>query len=329
MPANLTPQYLAAEERYRLAKAPEEKLRALKEMLALIPKHKGTEKLQADIKRRISRLQDETKRARSHRHTTPAWVIERVGAGQVPLVGPPNCGKSSLLAALTRAEPRVADYPFTTVGPLPGMMPFEDIQVQLVDTPPLTAEHWIEWMPDLLRRADACVLMTDLSLEDPWSPLAAILSMLEERGVLLGAGAPEDAFIDVRLPTLLVANKRDAPGAEQRRDRLCAAAGKRFPTHAISVLHRDGLETLRRRIFETLRVVRVYPKPPGRPPETSEPFVLTAGSTVLALAERIHRDVARKFRYARVWGRSGVFAGQRVGPDHRLEDGDLVEIHAA
>ncbi|MBI4512550.1 MAG: TGS domain-containing protein [Gemmatimonadetes bacterium] len=328
MPANLTPQYLAAEERYRLAKTPEEKLRALKEMLALIPKHKGTEKLQADIKRRISRLQDESRRARSGSHKAPAWVIERVGAGQVPIVGPPNCGKSSLLAALTRAEPRIADYPFTTANPLPGMMPFEDIQVQLVDTPPLAREHWVEWMPDLLRRADACVLMTDLSAPDPWAPLEAILPMLEERGVLLGAGSSE-ALIDVQLPTLLVANKRDLPGSLERWQHLVAQVGGRAAVEAISVARRDGLERLKRGIFETLQVVRVYPKPPGKPPEKSEPFVLPAGSTVLTLAERIHKEIARKLRYARVWGRSGVFDGQRVGPDHGLQDGDLVEIHAA
>ncbi|MBI4541109.1 MAG: TGS domain-containing protein [Gemmatimonadetes bacterium] len=327
MPANLTPQYLAAEERYRAARKPEEKLRTLREMLAVIPKHKGTEKLQAEIKRRIARLQEESQRKRSAGGPTPAWVIERMGAGQVPVLGPPNCGKSSLLAALTRAEPRIADYPFTTAAPLPGMMPFKDAQVQLVDTPPVTREHWVEWIPELLRRADACVLMTDLSLDDPWEPVSAILTMLEARGVLVGEASSEE-FIDVRLPALLVANKADLAAGESRLADLRRQAGGRFSVEVVSVLRHEGLERLKRSIFETLGVMRVYAKPPGKRADRSEPFVLPVGSTVLILAERIHKDLAQKFRYARVWGRSGEFAGQRVGPEHRLVDGDLVEVHA-
>ncbi|MBI4520980.1 MAG: TGS domain-containing protein [Gemmatimonadetes bacterium] len=327
MPANLTPQYRAAEERYRAAPTAAAKLEALREMLAVIPKHKGSEKLQADIKRRIARLQDESQRKRPAGGPTPAWVIERMGAGQVPIIGPPNCGKSSLVAALTRAEPRIADYPFTTTQPVPGMMAFEDAQVQLVDTPPVTREHWVEWIPDLLRRADACVLMTDLSLVDPWEPMTDILDMLEGRGVLLGEASSE-ALIDIQIRTLLVANKSDAAEAEAKLEVVQRMAGDRFPVESISVLHHAGLEALRRSIFATLHVVRVYAKPPGKRSDRRDPFVLPAGSTVLNLAEHIHKEVAQKFRFARLWGRSGVFDGQRVGPEHVVEDGDLVEVHA-
>lgn len=329
MPANLPPQYHAAEQRYRTATAPEDKIRALREMLALMPKHKGTEKLQADIKRRISQLQAESRRGPAGARSSPAWVIEKVGAGQVPIVGPPNCGKSSLLRAVTRAEPKVADYPFTTVAPMPGMMPFENIQIQLVDTPPLTPEHWVEWMPELLRRADGCVLVTDLSLPDPWDPVPPIVERLRERGVRIGhADADELGTFEVAVPTLLVANKRDAPGTAPRWEAVRAQAEGRWGVEAVSALRGDGLDALRRRIFNTLRVVRVYAKPPGKPADRAEPFVLSAGSTVRRLAERIHKDVARSFRYARLWGRSGKFDGQRVGDDHTLEDGDVVEIHA-
>ncbi len=329
MPANLPPQYHAAEERYRTATAPEEKIRALREMLAVMPKHKGTEKLQADIKRRISQLQTQAKRGPAGARQAPAWVIERVGAGQVPVVGPPNAGKSSLVSALTAAEPKVAEYPFTTVAPLPGMMAYEDIQIQLIDTPPLTPEHWVDWMPELVRRADACVFVLDLSVPDPWAPLPTILERLADRGVVLGAAQDlELGTFDLAVPTLLVANKGDAPGAEARWEAVATKAEGRFPAERVSALHGDSLERLRRRIYETLAVLRVYAKPPGKPADKSAPFVLPRDSRVRDLAERIHKDVARSFRYARLWGRSGKFEGQRVGDDHTLEDGDVVEIHA-
>lgn len=329
MPANLPPQYHAAEERYRAATDPEEKMRALREMLAVMPKHKGTEKLQADIKRRISQLQAESKRGPAGARQAPAWVIEKVGAGQVPLVGPPNAGKSSLVAALTRAEPRVADYPFTTVVPLPGMMPYENVQIQLIDSPPLAPEHWIEWMPDLLRRADACVLVADLAQPDPWAPLEGILERLRERGVLLDpTRAGERGPFDVAPSSVLVANKVDLPGAEPRGRAVRERAEGRWPAFIVSARRGQGLEALKRGIFDALRVVRVYTKPPGKPADSKEPFVLPAGATVRELAERIHKDVARGFQYARLWGVSGRFDGQRVGEDHVLEDGDAVEIHA-
>lgn len=330
MPANLPPQYHAAELRYRAAIDPEEKVRALREMLAVMPKHKGTEKLQADIKRRISQLQADSKRGSTVARQTPPWVIEKVGAGQVPLIGPPNSGKSSLVAALTRAEPKVADYPFTTTAPLPGMMPFENVQIQLVDTPPLTPEHWIEWMPDLLRRADAVACVADLAQPDPWAPFESILQRLRERGVLLDP-LPEDepGAFDVSLPSVVVGQKRDAPTADAGWSALRAGARDRWPLVAVSALHGDGLEELKRRLFEALHVVRVYAKPPGKPADTRAPFVLPAGSTVRDLAARIHKDVARGFQYARLWGASGKFDGQRVGDDHVLDDGDAVEIHSA
>ena len=328
MPANLPPQYHAAEARYRAASTPEEKIQALREMLAVMPKHKGTEKMQADIRRRISQLQAESKRARATARGAPPWIVEKVGIGQVPVVGPPNAGKSSLVAALTRAEPRIADYPFTTTAPCPGMMEFENVQVQLVDTPPLGPGHWVDWMPDLLRRADACLLLLDLAVPEPWAAVAPIRAGFRERGVWLGPPGPDDepGPFDVVVPVLVVANKADAPGAAERWAAWPANADR--PALAVSARRGDGLDALRRRVFETLNVVRVYPKPPGKPPDRSEPFVLPAGSTVRALAERIHKEVARGFRYARVWGGSGKFEGQRVGEDHVLADGDVVEIHA-
>src|SRR5512137_1545115 len=140
MPANLTPEYEKAELRYKQATSDEERLAGLQAMLSAIPKHKGTEKMQADLKRRISQLRREEQQT-GHSKGPDPFHIPRSGAGQVALIGAPNCGKSSLLAATTHAAARVADYPFTTVLPQPGMWHQDDVQIELVDTPPLTEDH--------------------------------------------------------------------------------------------------------------------------------------------------------------------------------------------
>ena len=147
MPANLTPQYLEAERRFRQATSPDEQLEALEAMMATIPKHKGTEHMRADIRRRMAKVRTEAARSKKAAAKGPTWHhVPREGAGQIALVGAPNAGKSRLLAALTNANPVVAPYPFSTRTPLPGMVPFEDINIQLVDLPPIapeTAEPWL------------------------------------------------------------------------------------------------------------------------------------------------------------------------------------------
>jgi len=139
MPANLTPDYLAAERDYKQAATPAERIAALERMLATVPKHKGTEKIQADLKRRLSQARKESTK-KGAAHSVPFYLVEKEGAGQVVLLGPPNAGKSQLVAALTHAHPEVADYPFTTRLPTPGMMSYQNVQIQLIDLPPLSEE---------------------------------------------------------------------------------------------------------------------------------------------------------------------------------------------
>lgn len=328
MPANLTPDYREAEKRYRQANAPEEKLEALRDMLATIPKHKGTEKLQGDIKRRIAQLREEGKRGPTAARQQPQWVIEKVGAGQVPVIGPPNAGKSALVARLTSAEVRVADYPFSTQSPTPAMMTFEDIQIQLIDTPPYSREFGVDWIPELVRRADACVLVADLDEEDPTDELDYILETFADRDLRLTAAVPDEREgFEIYVPALLTANKLDRPGARDRLQYLERRYGDRLPVHAVSARDGTGLESFKRRLFEVMQIMRVFTKAPGKEPDLSAPFILARDSTVQDLAGKIHKDFLRTLRYARLWGSSGKFEGQRVGEDHVLEDGDVVELH--
>jgi len=323
MPANLTPQYRAAEAKFKGARAIEERRAALEEMLATIPKHKGTEKMRAELKRRVARLrQEEESHTAKHGHVVK---VEPEGAAQIVLLGPPNCGKSSLLAVLTHAEPAIAEYPFTTTRPQPGMMPFEDVQIQLVDLPPISNEHMDPWMPNLVRGADAALLLVDPTstavpedVEEVRERLAAV------RISLVGEFPDEVDDRDTPLETLMVVTKADRAREDdlQVLEEFYAAS---FPMHRISVATHHGLEPLKVAIWRHLGLIRVYAKPPGKPVDRHDPFVLPLTFTVHDLAERIHRELAETLVFARVWG--GKLDGQRVARDFELRDRDVVELH--
>ena len=340
MPANLTPEYRAAEAAFRKARDPRERLERLREMLRVVPKHKGTDHLQGDIKRRIKELSEELERPRKGgAHGGPALVLHPEGAAQIALLGPPNAGKSSLHARLTGSGARAAPYPFTTQYPEPGMMSHEDISFQLVDLPALSPEHPVPWLANTLQTADAGLLVVDLSDPDCVEQVEAVHAVLGERGVTLTgrwepaadfpreAGEGDDDPFALRLPALLVANKADRlANAEAELRAFLELAGLRYPALAVSASTGWGLGGIGPWLFGHLDIVRAYTKAPGRPPERARPFILRRGQTVADVARLVHKDLARSLRYARVWGRSG-FDGQQVGRDHQVADGDVVELH--
>ncbi|NLN06077.1 MAG: TGS domain-containing protein [Firmicutes bacterium] len=317
MPANLTPQYHAAEARYKKAGTPEEKLEALQEMLATIPKHKGTEKLQADIKRRLSQLREEAQQRKKQKGGYNPFHVEKQGAGQVVLTGFPNTGKSALVATLTRAKVKVADFPFTTTIPASGMMPYEDILIQLVDTPPLTADDLPPGLAGTLRNADLLLLCIDLSAADCLEQLETTINLLEERGII-----DTEEENPVAVPYLVLGMKADLP---QAADNLEILRELRPDLEILPVSVNDNLALLRGKIFLALNVIRVYGKAPGRKADLERPFILKKGSTVLDLAYQIHRDFPRKLKSALVWG-SARFEGQAVSKDYMLQDKDIVEL---
>ena len=325
MSANLTPDYLEAERRFKSAKTTEEKVGAIEEMMATIPRHKGTEKMQADLKRRLSKLRAE----QSRRPASRIDVIHRVekeGAGQVVMVGPPNSGKSLLVRRLTHAMPEVADYPFTTRMPLPGMMPFEDVQVQLVDLPPVHPDFPESWLYQIIRNADAALLVVDLSDPDLLEDLETTLGQVANAKVQLDqAGLPNTPGW-LRKRTLLVANKIDSSGVPEDFEILRDLYGARFVLTRVSAETGEGLEPFRQAVFELLEVIRVYTKAPGKKLERTAPYILKRGSRLTDLAAHVHHDFLAQLKYARLWGH-GRFEGQMVNRDHVLEDKDVVELH--
>jgi uncharacterized protein len=347
MPANLTAVYKTAEAAFKAAVTREEKLAALEEMLRVIPKHKGTEKLQADLRSKISRLKKEPVKKGATRG--PSHRIPHEGAGQVVLVGPPNAGKSALVAGLTKADPEVAAYAMTTREATPGMMAYGDIAFQLIDLPPLCEEHVENWVYDLVRAGDLAWVV--LSIDDPLAGLETVQRLLAAKAIQLvpipdaGAGEdPQNSHGDepehggdpprpgwTRLPAFLVVTGLDRPGAREDLavldELLAELVGESWPRVAVSVLTGEGIGPLGDRTFDALRIVRVYTKEPGHEPDRARPFTLPVGSTVDALARAIHGDVADALKYARIWG-AAAFDGQKVNRDHLLADGDIVELRS-
>jgi ribosome-interacting GTPase 1 len=328
MPANLPPQYFEAEKRYRQAKTDEEKLNCLQQMLAIMPKHKGTDKLQADLRRRISKLKKLASQRKKISRRTHGYKVEKEGAGQVVLVGAPNVGKSQILAALTNANPEIADYPYTTQKPFPGMMPYDHIQIQLVDLPPVSPDFMEFWVPAIVRNSDGALLVVDLSSDDLVDQTEMVIKRLKESKVDLGK---EEKSIDPRdgvahKKTLLLANKKDMDGAKDNLEFLKEFYGYRFPIITFSATTKENLNDLKEKIYNLLGIIRVYTKEPGKKPDYTDPIILKKGGKLLDAALSIHKDFARDLKYARIWGKE-KYAGQMIQKDHLLHDEDVVEFH--
>ncbi|MBW2059068.1 MAG: 50S ribosome-binding GTPase [Deltaproteobacteria bacterium] len=323
MPANLPPEYLAAEERFRRAKSPQEKVTALQEMLSVIPKHKGTDKLRAQLRSKLSKLREESQKRRAAGRGFYLFNVKKEGAGQIVLVGLPNVGKSTLLSRLTNAYTEVADYPYTTRIPIVGMMDFENIQIQLVDAPAVTLELGEAWFTNLARNADGLVLMVDLG-DDPLVQIKVLLEKLEEVGVSPVDGEGGSAPQEKRM--VIVCNKADLPESRRHEEAVLEAFGGRFPILSISAKTAMGLDPLKKRLFQLLHIIRIYSKIPGKEVDYSAPFVLPEGSTVEEMARLVHKDLFKRLKFARIWG-SGKFSGQRVKRGFVLTDGDVVELH--
>lgn len=366
------------------------KIELMREFLALVPKHKGTSKLVANIKRRIAELEHELESSKARRKSGGRYgfAIPKEGAGQIVILGPPNVGKSSLLAAVTNAKPEISPIPFTTQKPTPGMLQYEDIQFQLVEAPAIVEGASEGRMNGtqvlgLARNADGLIIMLDLS-ENVLNQLSMILSELEKIGILvekpegevevirrghsvgiqiIGGGTLIDCSLNdvkdllnsyritsamvkisgrVRLddvenaifssniykPSIIIANKIDSPNAETNLTLLKKALeGRHIPIIPASCINNIGLEKIGEAIFKMLNIIRIYTKELFSKNPSEKPLVVKSGTCVIEVAKRIHSEMFRNFKYAKIWGPSAKYPGEKVGPNHLLMDGDIVEIH--
>ena len=316
MPANLPPTYYKLKHQHEAAKTDEERLSLLEEMLRIVPKHKGSEKVVSDIRHRIAKLKREPT-GTGGKGTAKKGYSERIpkqGAGQVVLLGPPNGGKSQILASFTNAKPEVSPTPYTTTMPTVGMLPYENIQFQVVDTPSITPDFVLPTVLTLTRNADLPLPVISLASDNLLDDLDVVVALLDEAD----RETPDNG-------TLIAANQLDAAGAEERLDILKEFYGEVFRICPISAETGEGKNTLLREIYTELDILRVYPKAPGKPIEQDDPIVLPSGATVLDAALNLHKDFV-EFRFARIWGPQW-HDGQSVSRNDVVYDGDVVEFH--
>jgi hypothetical protein len=327
MPANLPPQYYEEEKRLRSARAPEEKAEILETLLRLIPKHKGTEKLQADLKRRLSKARGQQGKRSGGSRKGDEHHVEKEGSGQVVLAGLPNVGKSQILAALTKASPQIADYPYSTLKPLSGMGLFENVRVQLVDIPPLLWDVTDSWVANILRNADAICLVVEL-VDDPVGQAEILLEEMAQRKVpiLRRDESPGESVGGVHPKRLFIAGtKLDLSGADEGVEALKTAFGASYDVVGIAMRDGVGADEFLAAAFRVLDKVRVYTKTPGKKPDLESPFVFRKGTTVIEMAREIHKDFAKSLRTARIYSED-KYNGQQVGKDFELRDGDVIEL---
>ena len=331
MPANLPPQYYEIERKYKLAKTYEEKIAILQEMLAIMPKHKGTDKLQADLRAKISKLRKASEKKpgairKAYRHHIP-----REGAAQVTLIGPPNVGKSQILDNFTNATPQIAPYPFTTGEPVVGMMPLENIKIQVVDTPPITNEFLPSYLPSIIRETDLALLVVDLSSDEVLDQMEMVIEKLKEVKIKLVGKMLKNTCAEgiIYKKTLIIGNKKDTEGAEQRLEVLRDLYKDEFSIISISAInpsYHNNIKKVKREIYRALNIIRIYTKAPGKPVDLNDPIVLKERSKVIDAARAIHKDFANNLKYAKMW-RKGKFDAWKVDKDYPLEEGDVVEFH--
>lgn len=331
MPANLPPQYYELEREYKKERDPREKLRLAQELLAIMPKHKGTEKLQGDLKAKISKLKQQVEgsdqKKHGARHVDTRDHFDKEGAAQIILIGPPNSGKSSIVDLLTAAKPLVGDYPYATREPIAGMMTFESVQFQLIDTPPIAEDYMESYVPSLIRQADLVVLVVDVSTAGFEKRVEALFKRLEEKRIILRPEVPEISD-DPRYAykkTIIAAHKFHDEGGLVGLEMI----KKLYPEFTIvstSILDDKLMEKFKRAVFDALGIIRVYTKKVGQEPDFSDPIILPLGGSVEDAALTIHKDFAQKLQYARVWGK-GKYEGQRVKKSFVLCDEDIIEFH--
>jgi ribosome-interacting GTPase 1 len=327
MPTNLPADYFNSQERFRSATTPEDKIKYLEEMMGTIPKHKGTDHLRADLRKKLSKLKSAATSKKTTKKQVSAYHINKEGPGQIIIIGTTNVGKSSLVANQTNADPEVSEVPFTTWTAMPGMMMIDNIQVQVIDTPPISEEYIDPEFLNLIRRVDLLLIMIDLHAH-PVQQLEFVYQKLQENRIapkyLEGQIEVEEFLLHV--PTLVVVNKFDSEEYEEHYQIFQELLGQEYPMVPVSVKTGYNIDTLKRMIFDKLNVVRVYSKAPGKDVDKTSPFVVDQGIRLGEFAGKVHKDFEENLKSAKIWGTSADFPGQMVSRDHVLEDEDIVEL---
>lgn len=295
-------------KRRLVGKEGSDRVRELRSILEELPGYRNGP--YADLRKWVQAQIDET-RLRSSVVQRDSIAVRREGAAQIALVGPPNAGKSSLLHALSHVQIKIGAYAFTTLRPVPALTRIRDVLIQLVEIPGLiegAAEDrgGGRALLGVLRGADGIVFCHDASA--PIEHLQVVRTEVAQAGI--------------HLPAIVAATKVDDAGADDV-ERLQALV-PHLHVVGVSVLDDDSLTSLKSAIWELTGLTRIFLRKNGE--VDPQPLAMQLNATVVDVAGEIHKDVAVRCRGARVWGGSARFPGQRVGRDHPVADGDVVEI---
>ncbi|MFX0123363.1 MAG: GTPase [Candidatus Hodarchaeota archaeon] len=247
------------------------------------------------------------------------FLIPRSGDGRVVLFGLSNVGKSTLMNAITNTDVKTGAYLHTTRRALAGTCEYKDLRIQIIDLPGFLdfKEDWIisKQIVRVARTSDAILLVIDLSF-DIDRQYSFLMEQLEQAKIVVNKESMYKFGI--------IATKGDLPNSKKNYELLKTKTA--LPIHPISIENEDSLVKLKDYLFSIIEVIRIYTKPPKRKP-AKQPFVCPSGTTISELAGKVHNDFLKYFCYARVWGSSVEFSGQRVGLEHELKDSDIVELN--
>lgn len=292
MPVNAGAEYFNAQKRYQEAKTLDDRIEALQEMIKEAPTHKGAEKLRAQLRKKLAQLKKEAMKSKKA-GAKPRFSIRKEGSAQVCVIGQTNCGKSSLLNALTNAKIEVADYEFTTKEPAVGMLDYDGVLIQLVEIPSTFDSEF----SSIIYSCDLILILIDSS-KDYSAQLDELIEFMNKK------------FDNKK--ALVVASKSDMKKIDG--------------ALSISSKTGEGLEQLKKEIWSRLGLIRVYTKIPGKKRD-KKPITLKPGATVRNATRNVHKDLLKNFKFARIFNDT-KFSGTKVGLDYKLRDLDVVEIHA-
>lgn len=303
MPINVNdPEYLRAEKAFHEATLIEDQLIALNKMISHAPSHKGAENLRQQLTTRRKKLEQQLEKKKKSGKSTQIGI--RKDDMQAILVGKTNVGKSSLLKALTNAEPKISEIKFTTNKPIIGMMEYKNCQIQMIEIPATNGEHFDK---SLAHTADTVLIMVE-KFED-----------IEKL---------EDFLYMTTGKKIILFNKQDQLNEKEKRKLKAKLQSKKYNFAIISSVpyfKNNGLEELKEKIFDSFDIIRIYTKEPGKE-KSPKPVIMKPKSTVKDVAEKILKGFSKKVKTTKIWGPSSKFGGQIVGLNHKLKDLATVEF---
>jgi len=344
MPVNAPVEYFKAEEKFLSARSRDEKIKYLEEMIRLLPKHKSSENVLRNLRKKLAKLRSQQEKKAVSK---PKFVIKKEGAGQVCLMGLTNSGKSTLLKQLTNVDVEIANYAYTTKEPVVGMMRYEDVQIQLIEIPSTFTND----VMSVVRNCDGIVFVLDgeKNLDEQKQRLLEIMQnskikinekpkdiKIEKKtlgGIEIRGGYRIRGSIDDVKQILLASGYSNClvivnenVDIEDIMDAMDRSLVYKNAVYLVTKRKDIDFERIKEEIWSMLSLIRIYTKSPGKSPEKN-PITLPVGSCVRDAASMIHKDFLSRFKFARVWGKSVKFNSQKVGLDHVLADKDILEIH--